>query len=224
MTQFKALYYPSFEPPAAWLRSFLLFFDKINSIVPKDAKYSPSRNILEITDLIPDVFETIAPDEKDIEIDNLNFSRLRKAFEIIKKEQPKKHREQVKITIDHDGSIGIADHVFLHDAKISDNIRSLLEEFELIRPELSEIAASSGTRNFSVVNENASDLIVSHLADKISRRHGWNTISDKPIDFIINRLNSFSYKSINEPETMLACSIITCEIPHEIKYVPPQKI
>lgn len=222
MPQFEALYYPKFEPPVNWLRSFLLFFDKIRSIVPKDANFRPSQGVLEITDLIPNAFETISPDEKDIEIDNLNFSRLRKAFEMIKKEQPKAQRNKIKIKIDS-GGINIAGYTFLHDAKMTDKVRSLLKEFNLMKPKLNKEVEYLELKHFSVVDEQAGNLIVSHIADRIGRRYGWNTVSDQPIDFIVNSLNSFSYEAIKEPRTMLACSIVNCEIPNEVIHVTPTK-
>jgi len=38
MNSFDALYYPGFEPPAAWLRGMLLFYDTMRTIVPTEAK------------------------------------------------------------------------------------------------------------------------------------------------------------------------------------------
>lgn len=80
---FEALYDPCFEPPSKWLRGFLLFFDKINSIVPSDVDFKPSSELSEIIDVIPDGFKTISPREEDISLDDLNLNRMRKACEVI---------------------------------------------------------------------------------------------------------------------------------------------
>ena len=223
MPKFEALYYPSFEPPAIWLRSFLLFFDRIRTIVPDDVDFKPSEEISKLVDLIPDIFETVSVEEQDADVDALNLRRMRSAFQIIGKREPKANREEIKVIIDKDGSVRIAGHTFLHDRKMSGKVRSLLEEFKLIK-ELDGIAEAIGAQNFSVVNENASDLIVSQVADRVAKRYGWNTVTDRKIDFTVNALNAFQYESSRtEPQGMLVCSIINCEIPQEIRHVGLKK-
>jgi len=224
MPKFEALYYPTFEPPAIWLRSFLLFFDRIRTIVPDDVDFKPSEKISRLVDLIPDVFETVSVEEQDVDVDELNLRRMRSAFQIIGKREPEANREEIKIIIDKDGSVSIAGHTFLHDRKMSGKVRSLLEEFKLIKSELDEIAEVMGAENFSIVNENASDLIVSQVADRIAKRYGWNTVTDRKIDFTMNALNAFqSGLSRTEPQGMLVCSIINCEIPQEIRHAGLKK-
>ncbi len=226
MPKFEALYYPTFEPPVIWLRSFLLFFDKIRTIVPTDVNFKLSNNIAELVGLLPGTFETIPPKEQDTIIDDLNLDRMRKAFQIIKEKEPTTKEKEFKITIDkRDESIGIAGYTLLHHRKLSDKVRSLLEEFKLIEPEFSNLVESLSTdaRNFSIVNESAGDLIVSHIADKIAKQYGWNTVTDLQIDFSVNALNAFEHESIKEPRNMLVCSIIKCEIPQEIQYINPKK-
>lgn len=36
MSSLSLVYHPRFEPPAAWLRSMLLFHDRVYSIVPSE--------------------------------------------------------------------------------------------------------------------------------------------------------------------------------------------
>ncbi len=102
MPKFEALYYPNFEPPAIWLRSFLLFFDEVKTIVPEDVNLKLSSNISEIVDLIPDAFDTISPTSRDITLNDLDLIRMKKAFEVIKKKEPTAIK---KITISQDGKI-----------------------------------------------------------------------------------------------------------------------
>lgn len=222
MPKFEVLYYPNFEPPAAWCRSFLLFFDKIRTIVPEDVKYTISEDVSEINDIIPDALEPIPPENRDIAVDDLNLDRMRNAFEIIK-EKEKKSKE-VWTLIHNDGSLQYGGHVYLHDQKISDRVRSLLEEFEFISP-LSKALAKEGlvAENFTVVDEDASNIIVSNVADKIASKHGWNTVTDHQIDFTVNSLNAFQWGSLEDPQSKLVSSIINCEIPQEIQNIDVEK-
>lgn len=223
MAEFEALYDPGFEPDPKWLRSFLLFFDKIRSIVPKDVDFKLSKEILELLDLIPDAFETISPTEEDISVEELNLNTMRAAFKIIGEEEERVERKRVKIQIDG-GKISIPGYARLHGKKISYEVSSLLREFGLIRTELTDLAADIvKEEGFYVVNENASSLILSNVADRIGSRNGWNTITDREMDFAVNVLNSFQYKSVEDPESMLISSVISCEIPQEIQHLNPRE-
>ena len=44
MSVLDVLYYPAWDPPSGWLKSFLLFSDKVRVIVPDDVKpdFDPS--------------------------------------------------------------------------------------------------------------------------------------------------------------------------------------
>ncbi len=57
MPAFRALYYPSWNPPVGWLRSMLLFFDQIQVIRPEevsDPKYHEANKA--VSDLLPEAF------------------------------------------------------------------------------------------------------------------------------------------------------------------------
>jgi len=221
MPKFEALYYPNFEPPIDWLRSFLLFFDRIRTIVPKEMDFEPSKEISEISDIIPRAFETVSPKEKHIDLDYDNLVRLRKAFQIIKEKEPKTKHKKIEIQIDKEGRTQIMGYSFIHNTKISREVYSLLKEFGFMRSELknSFVKCAFGIGSFSIVNESASDLIVSHIADRLARDYGWNTVTDRKIDFTVNALNAFEYRSLKDPRSTLICSIINCEIPQEIQNV-----
>ena len=60
------LYHPNFEPSLSWLRSSLLVYDNVWSIVPLEADYSPSDNIERHLEKLPDTFATLAPEPLDI--------------------------------------------------------------------------------------------------------------------------------------------------------------
>ncbi|MGO9531210.1 MAG: hypothetical protein ACLP3B_08505 [Syntrophobacteraceae bacterium] len=214
MPTFDALYYPNFEPPYQWLRSFLLFFDRIQSIVPNDVNFEPSINVRKILDTFPDAFNTISPKTEDIALNTLNLDRMRKAFQLIKGQSLAGESKKIEVCIEN-GAIRIPDHVFLHDRKIADNVRSLLEEFKLVKSDFGRFAELMGADNFSIVNERASNLILSLVADNIGKRYGINTVTDSSVDFTVNALNAMG-SSLLEPTTLLASSIINLEIPEDI--------
>jgi hypothetical protein len=221
MPEFEALYYPSFEPPSAWLRGSLLFFDKIRTIVPQNVDFRPSDGNLEIIDSIPNSFETVHPAKDDVSINDLNLGRMSEAFEIIKKNEPK-----IKDTIYKKEQIKLADitgHSFLHEDKISEQVLHLLKKSNLVKQKKSSLFSFSGKENFYLVNKSASNLIVSEIADKIAKRYGWNTVTDSQIDFTVNSLNSFQDKYLEEQQNTLISSIINCEIPREIQLLKPEK-
>ena len=218
MPEFEALYYPNLQPPATWLRNFLLFFDKIKTIVPEGVNFKLSQENSEIINLIPDAFETIPPEEKDIFLDDFNLSRFRKAFKIIKNKESDVKSKKDKIVFLEDECIHMAGRTILYDKKISDKVRNLLKHFKFIESEHRERADSRGAKYY-IANESASDLIVSHIADNIASRYGWNTVTDRQIDFTVNALNAFEWVSVKDRRNLLVCSIINCEIPQEIQKI-----
>jgi len=83
---FSVLYYPKFEPPQKWLRSTLLFFDQIQRIIPIDARHVDSEPTQRLIDAMPAAFQIISPADDDKFFDDLNFTRLEKAFALIQDE------------------------------------------------------------------------------------------------------------------------------------------
>ena len=184
VTKFDALYYPDMEPPRGWLRSFSLFFDTIRSVVPEDIGERLSPEIREFAAAIPDAYETVTPESvKHTRKDNLN--RIEKAFERIsgRRKRTKKGGREFTIEIDDEGSLRFIDHVFLHDDKISPRIRKLLRKHELILDwDLTDLV---GLQNYSVVNERASNIILSDIANRLARRKGWSSVTDQDLEFSV---------------------------------------
>jgi hypothetical protein len=220
MLKSEILYYPSFEPSAKLFRSFLLFFDTIKSIIPEKYDFKPSIGISKILDLVPDAFEPISPKNEDIYLDDLNLKRLKNAFEIIKEKKRENQPARLKVIIDG-GSMSIQGYSFIHMDKISNKVLHLLEDSKLICP----LKSLPHDEEFLIVNEDACNLIVSNVADKIANRYGWNTITDRDIDFAFNSLNAlkdFQSSSVDKPVNMLISSIIGCEIPERVEYLSPK--
>src|SRR5580765_7958122 len=144
MAKFRVLYYPTFEPPELWLRSFLLFFDEINTIVPTDVGFNLSDEASRIIELMPDAFATMSPREEDVELDQINLGRLGKAFGEIASSVPSDKNDSISIEIGPKGTVRIQNHVFLHQSKTSAAVVELLREHNLVKTELSNFGSSFG--------------------------------------------------------------------------------
>src|SRR5580658_10367780 len=77
----KVLYHPHFEPNLSWLRSSLLVYDTVCSIVPTGASYHPSSSMERHLDAMPGTFETIAPERLDIVNESGVLNALEQAFQ-----------------------------------------------------------------------------------------------------------------------------------------------
>src|SRR5436190_21744589 len=121
--KFPVLYYPTFEPPADWLRSYLLFFDEVRTIVPEDVKFNPSDNMSRVVELMPEAFGTVAPQPDDILVDDVNTVRLEKAFREIAQREASSERDEVTIDVSDEGGLQIVGYVFQHHSKTSVRIR-----------------------------------------------------------------------------------------------------
>lgn len=216
MPNFEVLYYPNFEPSKKWIRSHLLFFDTVKSIIPEDDEIELSNDILELQDEVPNSFNPFTPRKKDIKINDLNIEMLRKAFAEIGRDN--KNTISDKVTIDYSSNkISLPGRAFLHNGKVSSQVYFLLEDFGLIEKNSQEICDSFGAKNFYVVDKRASDLIISLVADKIANSYGFNTITDQSLSFTVNCLNSFDYNALGDSRSLLSYSLINCVIPQEIE-------
>jgi hypothetical protein len=221
VSKFPVLYYPTFEPPVDWLRSYLLFFDEVRTIVPVDVKFNPSDNMSREVELMPEAFSTVAPEPNDILVDDVNLVRLEKAFREIAAREANSEHEEITIEVGEEG-LQILGYVFLHHSKTSGRIRELLDEYKLARTEFADFYGKSG--EYLVVKEAASNLLLSHIADKIGRRCALTTVTDQQVDFTLNAFNAMGVIRNEHAATKLASAIIKMEIPYEIfEDVEPQR-
>ena len=221
MPLFEVLYYPFFEPTEIWLRRYLLVYDKVWSVVPKDANFRPSRGIAEIAELIPNSFETISPTEDDKTSEKIDIDRLEKAFKLISAGKKNMvNRKELVLRIDtHNGGLEIAGHTLLHSDKITHNIFNLLNKYNLINKKAKDVVTSvnSDINDYMVVDVAAANLIVSNLADRIAQRRAFSTITDQEIPFMVSSLDSIQQKtSTTKVRTMLASMVLKFEIPEDI--------
>jgi|GEM_PF-4611199 len=221
MPKFKALYYPSWNPPPEFFRSTLLFFDEINVIIPKgvEAEYNESNQ--RICDLLPDVRGEVRESHYEMQSDEWIWKRIEKAFaSLVEENNPS---EQNFVPPATGANIHVPGHVLLYNAKLDRRIQLLLEEKQLTRPELLPFVESlSGKTGFQIVDERASNLVLSLIADTQAQRFGLRTITDKPLPFAVNFLNSET-TSRARANAALASVIIQSQIPQTIKDISPEE-
>lgn len=222
VTKFDALYYPDMEPPQGWLRSFSLFFDTIRSVVPEDIGERLSPAIREFAASIPDAYGAVTP-ESVKHTRNDNLSRIEKAFERISggRKRTKKGKRELVIEINEQGSLSFKDHVFLHNDKISPRVKRLLRKHELmIDWDLTDLV---GSNNSSVVNERASNIILSDIANRLARSKGWSSVTDQNLEFSVIALEGVRESNDAATADTLASAIISLEIPEEIQRIELKK-
>jgi len=216
----EALYYPNFFPTEKWLRSNLLFFDSVQTIIPTDTTYNIPSNISRFISQNPKTFTPISPEKKDKIYDSSRMYQIETAFQII---SSKKEAQEKKFIITPKG-IKFVGHTYLHDTKISEKIYELLIKYNLMLANSDDVEKYGwGLKDidgkFSIVNTEAADIIVSYVADNIGYRKGIPTITDNNLNYIFNSLDDFGYRSNLEPECILANSIIQCSIPKDIQKI-----
>jgi hypothetical protein len=208
MSEYALLYYPDFHPDSVWLRRVLLLSDSVTRIVPTDVELDDPDELHALQDSIPSCLRTISPEERDVSIEEQNLPRLTKAFAFLARSQRKGSKRKITMTISPGGSISIAGHVFLHPGKVSPVIQGELQRHGLILD-------GFGQGDFLAVDEGASHLILSAIAENISRRTGFDTITDKPIPFALNSLNNLGVGDVGptDAEGALLSSLATVLIP-----------
>ena len=223
---FEALYYPDHDPKERWLRRYLLVYDRIRTIVPKQANHIPEMYIRELRDVIPDCIAEESPSSNDVSFNERHYELIEKAFIQIKEEE-KKIKKQINPKIVksyYDPSIRqfyfepAAGETFIHDSKVNDRILNLLEENKLVYPENEEYTKGFGREDYMVVNEGAGNIIVSVIADNIAKQKGLNTVTDLRMDFAVNSINALSFGVTKEhKKDILANAIIKFEIPEGVE-------
>ncbi|BCL61588.1 hypothetical protein DGMP_22810 [Desulfomarina profundi] len=212
--KFEAIYYPYFEPPVDWLKTYLLFYDRIKSIIPEGANYNFSDSLNKILDSCPDCFSSISPGINDIKINTINFDILEQTFNYISSQN--KHNNERTIVLDKQGSISISGFSFLHQDKVSENVRILLRKYNLVDKDGSNILSDIQNGQYIIVNENACDLIVSNVASNLSKKYGLPSLTDKLLFNSFNNISELSTYSGSGSSNMLASSVINLLVPDNI--------
>jgi hypothetical protein len=221
MATFNALYYPTWNPSPEFFRSALLFFDRLEVIVPEnvEARYDESNS--RVCELIPEAFGERRESHYEIDLTEDGWQRLGNAFDLIVEAKPPS--SDMVIEVSKDGMVRFKGHVLTHDAKMSMRIQSMLKERKLLRTDMTKMARELFGRDggFHVVDERASCLILALLADSQSRRHRLRTITDEPIPYSFNVLNAETSSNRHSVNAALASTIIKTEVPHAIGMLSP---
>jgi hypothetical protein len=220
MARFRALYYPSWNPPVRWLRSMLLFFDQIQVIRPAevdDPQYHAANQA--VFDLIPDAFGEIRRRHYEMELAPRNKKVLTSVLDYIASSQARGNNRQFVIKISPDGNnISVPGYSFLHVSKLNLWMREQLERRSLILTAAEPIFRSAfGTQGFLIVERHACDLILALLADYYGQEHRLVTITDGGVGYIANALNVEPLRRRNLSASNLASAIIRLEIPEKIE-------
>lgn len=211
----EALYHPNFEPPLAWLRSCLLVYDNIWSIVPREAGYEPSDNLKRHLEKLPDTFAPLAPEPLDIVHEYFVLNVLRRAFkQIAESRQKEKQGRQIRFretaqNYEEEG-LEISGIARLHDAKVAYTVHQMLEEFDLIYGE--------EENGFLFVDERAAFLIVSFLAQRMASRLPLRTITDIDSSFYLSAAcNVIESGNPMDSRGALASAVLKFHIPEQIE-------
>jgi len=206
------LYHPNFEPTLSWLRSSLLVYDNVWSIVPLEAGYVPSDDVKRHLEKLPDTFASLAPEPLDIAHEYSVLRVLRGAFQqIAARRKAGGEGRPIRYQAHDSGEEGleIPGITQLHDGKVAYTVFQMLEEFGLIYGE-----ADNG---FSYVNEQAAFLIVSFLAQRMATRLPMRTITDVDSSFYLSAAcNVLEAGDPVDSRGVLASSILKFHIPEEI--------
>ena len=207
------LYHPNFEPSLTWLRSTLLVYDCVWSIVPPEAEYVPSDSVKRHLEKLPDSFATLAPSPLDIAHEYFVLRLLGAAFQRIRAES-KLSREQAKhlryVVDDYDNTeFFIAGITKLHDSKVAYTVFQMLNEFGLIY--------GQDDKGFSYVNEQAACLIIWFLAQRMATRLPMRTITDVDVSFYLSAAcNVAEGGNPADSHGLLASSVLKFHIPENI--------
>jgi len=214
MLEYQVLYYPDFSPASSWLRRVLMLSDNVIRIVPPDVKPNDSADLLRLQEDIPGCLTAIAPEKGDVAIEPDDKLRFNRAFELLGKKS-KKAARTITITVDTNGSLSIAGHVFIHDSKISDFIEQELRTNKL---SIESLRGLSPSENFMPVREEASDIILAGLASRIARRLGVDAITDQSMPFAVAALLGVGRSAANDgsAEGALLSAIAALMIPASV--------
>lgn len=220
---FEVLYYPNFEPSELWLRRYLMVYDKVWSVIPKDARHNLSKETQIIMEAIPNSFDSLSPLDVDKSPDGFSLDRLDKAFAQIQSKKTtsdEKRKIVLRINLRNLHTDILGSYSFLHSDKFNRRVQELLEKHNLYNADATEIYESlGGSGNFLAIDPEAANIIMSNLADNIARRKGFNTITDQNIPFLVTSLNSLNVRSPLKIDSRdwLISSLVRFEIPAEIE-------
>ena len=222
MEAFRALYYPSWNPPVKWLRSMLLFFDQIQVIRPAEVdspQYHDANKA--VFDLIPQAFGEIRKHHYEMKLVPRNRQMIASALDHIAARPTRHNKRQFTVLISPDGgSPSVPGYSFLHVSKLNPWMLSQLERRSLILKVAEPIFWNKfGMEQFRLVERRACNLVLALLADHYGQEHRLRTVTDENLAYIANALNVKPLRRREAAVTNLASAIIRMEIPERIETI-----
>jgi hypothetical protein len=204
-------------PPLDWLMVQLLFHDEIKTIVPATEVDRLPETHIQLYDSIRGAVTFINPENESIWASPDHENRMIRAFEQISKSTAFDSNE-LKIVIDKSGASTRIEHcTFLHASKTSTSILNALKDLHLMPRESSALASGfMNDRGWLIVEEDAADLLLSHLSNHLSKTYGYSPITYKSLPFALNSLNDMRAKNSPDSRTLLASAILNLEFPFEL--------
>ena len=213
MSDYRVLYYPSFEPKPTWLLSTLLFVDGVNRIIPDDAEHKDSRWIAELRDaLSPDRAQPFSTEEDDFFLEPADRHRMKRAFESIVEDYEERVNSGQCLQLKYD---------VIYRAKIPWEVEKLLKGKNR-KNGLRLMKDIEGRHKIMEVERRAGQLILSYVANRIATREGIDAITEYQMGFAVNALENQKIL-FNQPvgfaQGCLIGAIASCQIPAEIRYL-----
>lgn len=221
------LYYPLFEPSSAlFLRGTLLLFDSLATLVPEQAmphfKYSvATRRLL---DKDPTLVVPYPVSNAWVDMSEAGYSRLIGALGIVARRRGP-HRN-VGILVNRYGELTFGGHIPMHVYKLPARIREDLLALRLMFAQpASELTTTHGfggvpADQFYLVDEEASYLIISQTSTSIATMRGWNTVTDRGLDYTVAEVNRLEQHYIEQRFIgSLAAAIMRLAIPRELEEI-----
>jgi hypothetical protein len=211
----RTLYHPSFEPKESWLRTLLLFYDTVHSIVPEDADYRPSPKIATLCDEAQDAFVPLAPSREDVEYDYDDYGALADVLRHLSSRDDSEDRINAHFYWpDGVPSLDLGEGVKVHADKLADMLAYDLVGFGL--------AERTDDPEWLRVDRQVADLVLSMLADRMANNRAGIvcTSSDRDQSFAVAAKSELRHDNVWNPEAALASAILTAEVPADLADLP----
>lgn len=206
---YRVLYYPGFNPSKSWLRGMLLLSDQVVRIIPEDADHEDPEYVSRLADALPGSVQRISPTFEDTLIDNINIDRLERALHIASRGiDPRR----LSITIGRHATTSIEGYTFLHLSKLSEDVKQLLERSPVVHRWDSE-------SRYLITPKAISGLILSYVANQISRRTGLHTVTNQPLPFTVSALDALNVTRVGAVHGALFSGILKLQIPSGISHL-----
>lgn len=220
---FRALYYPSWNPPVAWVRSTLLVFDQIQVIRPIEVEKPDYHEANQaVFELLPHTFGEIRKTHYEMTLDTHNKQILLSTFDFIARSK-KNSRIKVEFNVSA-GTTTVPGYVFLHLSKIDDFVRDALETRNLIHLFAEEqLRPLINFEGFRLVQEDAANVILALIADHYGRAGALRTVTDERLGYLNVALNQNAARRQETAAMNLATAILRFQVPECIGELTPEQ-